>query len=102
MSKSPLVVAKARTKYVEVCKSCHGEQGQGGIGPNLTDDFAIHGGAPMDIYKTINEGVPAKGMEAWGEKMPPEDVRMLAAFVITLRGTNPPNPKAPQGDPIGE
>lgn len=98
MAANPALMAEARAQFTETCKSCHGEQGQGGIGPNLTDHYWLHGAQPMEIYNTINHGVPEKGMEAWGEKLEPQTVRILAAFVTTLKDTNPPNPKAPQGE----
>jgi cytochrome c oxidase cbb3-type subunit 3 len=76
---------------------CHGPKGQGVIGPNLTDDYWLHGKASfMDIYAVVNEGVPAKGMPAWGKKLDPVEVAKLAAYVGTLRGTNLPG-KAPEG-----
>ena len=82
------------------CAQCHAAQGQGQIGPNLTDNYWIHGGKPIAIYKTINEGGrPGTGMKAWGKELDPTTVRQLAAYVTTLVGTNPPNPKEPQGGP---
>jgi len=51
--------------YLGNCAACHGQQGEGGIGPNLTDKYWIHGGSVGDLFKTIKYGVPAKGMIAW-------------------------------------
>lgn len=67
------------------------------IGPNLTDDYWIHGAKPTDIYHTIFEGVPDKGMLTWKNQLPPAKIMAVAAYVLTLHGTSPPNPKAPQG-----
>ena len=62
--------------------------GGGVVGPNLTDDFWIHGGAPDKVLKTISAGVPDKGMPAWGPQLGADKVRAVTAYVISLRGTN--------------
>ena len=83
------------------CASCHRPDGGGSIGPNLTDDYWLHGGTPMNVYTTIAEGVPAKGMQAWLDQLGPVQVMYLAAYVSgPLSGSNPPNPKAPQGTQV--
>jgi cytochrome c oxidase cbb3-type subunit 3 len=79
------------------CAACHGPQGGGIIGPNLTDDAWIHGGQPVDIMNTVQKGVVAKGMPPWGTMLKPDDVNAVVAYVITLHGTKPANPKAPEG-----
>lgn len=81
------------------CGSCHRQDGGGNaIGPNLTDDHWIHGGAVKNIFLTIKDGAVEKGMPAWGKVMTPEDVKSVAFFVMSLRGTNPPDAKGPQGE----
>jgi cytochrome c oxidase cbb3-type subunit 3 len=81
------------------CGSCHRNDGGGNaIGPNLTDAYWIHGGSIRNIFVTINKGVVEKGMPAWGKAMSPSDVRNVAFYIMSLQGTNPPNPKAPQGE----
>ena len=81
------------------CQSCHREDGGGnGIGPNLTDDYWIHGGSVKDIFSTVNKGVIEKGMPAWGKVMSPADVRDVTFYVMSLHGTNPANAKEPQGE----
>ena len=52
----------------------------------------------LQILTTVNEGVVAKGMPAWGQVLKPDEVTAVVAYVTTLRGTNPANAKAPQGD----
>lgn len=79
------------------CIACHGAVGQGGIGPNLTDDYWIHGGKPSQIAKTIATGVPEKGMPTWKGVLSPADIRHAAAFVVSIRGSKPADGKAPQG-----
>ena len=80
------------------CMACHGANGEGGVGPNLTDQYWLHGGAFENIVGTITNGVPSKGMIAWKAILNPEQIRQVASYVKTLQGTNPPNAKAPQGE----
>ena len=91
---------KMSTMFVRLCSSCHTANGAGKIGPNLTDDYQKHGSTRMDLYKTIRDGVPEKGMEAWGKKLKPLDVVRMAAYVSTLRGTKVANGKAPEGKKV--
>jgi cytochrome c oxidase cbb3-type subunit 3 len=85
--------------FKSYCASCHGPDGGGIIGPNLTDEMWLHGGAPDSVYHTIVEGVLAKGMPPWGKSLAPEQLTSVTAYVISLRGTSPDNPKAPEGQP---
>lgn len=81
------------------CGSCHRADGGGNaIGPNLTDEFWIHGGGITQVFQTIKNGAVEKGMPAWGKSLSPQDVRNVTFYVMSLQGTNPANPKAPQGD----
>ncbi len=83
--------------FTQNCSACHGMEGQGGIGPNMVDDYWIHGGDVKDVFSIIKYGVPAKGMIAWENQFSPEQMQQLASFILTLRGTDPPNQKEPQG-----
>jgi cytochrome c oxidase cbb3-type subunit 3 len=91
-------IAAGKALYITSCVACHAADGGGGIGPNLTDNFWLHGGSMNDIYKTIKIGYPEKGMQAWQAMYSPVQMRNIASFVKTLQGTKPANPKAPQGD----
>lgn len=96
----PAKVAEGKAKYEAVCVACHGMKGEGLVGPNLTDDYWIHGrGSLMDIRKVVAEGVVEKGMVAWENQMPPELLIKVVAYVGTLRGTQVPG-KAPQGEKL--
>lgn len=81
------------------CVACHNEQGQGreGLGPNLTDRYWIHGGAPMDLHTVITEGVGAKGMPAWEPILGSKGVAQVTAYVLTLRNSEVKG-KAPEGE----
>lgn len=86
------------SQYATKCASCHGVELQGGIGPNLTDKFWLHGNATrLDIVKVIRDGVAEKGMPPWGPVMKRDEIYAVSAFVMSKIGTKPPNPKEPQG-----
>jgi cytochrome c oxidase cbb3-type subunit III len=91
------VIAAGRRVFATNCAACHRADGGGGIGPNLTDGAWIHGAAPSVVHRTIAEGVLAKGMPPWGRLLKPEEVDQVAAYVMSLQGTKPANPKAPEG-----
>jgi len=93
----PAVLASGKIIFMQNCVPCHGPNAQGGIGPNLTDDYWIHGGKIGDVFKTIEYGVPAKGMLTWEGKLSPKQIADVANYIKSLRGTNPPGAKAPQG-----
>lgn len=95
-------LAKAKQIFGDKCWPCHGKLGEGGAGPNLTDDYWIHKGSLNDIYKSIKTGYPDKGMQSWATNYSPKEMSFLASYIKTLRGTNPPNGKAPQGDLYSE
>jgi cytochrome c oxidase cbb3-type subunit III len=81
------------------CGSCHRSDGGGNtIGPNLTDEYWIHGGDVKNIFNTIKNGAVDKGMPAWGKAMSPQDVRDVTFYILSLQGTNPQDAKAPQGE----
>ncbi len=97
MSDSALM-ADAKALFGLRCAPCHGDKAQGVIGPNLTDNAWIHGsGSLSDIFTVISEGVLAKGMPAWNRQLSPIEVRKLAAFVGTTRGSAVPG-KPPEGN----
>lgn len=91
-------IAEGDKLYHANCFACHGAKGEGGVGPNLTDNYWLHGGSINDVFKTIKIGVPEKGMQAWEKTYSPEQIRNLASYVRTLVGTNPPNGKSAQGE----
>lgn len=102
LAKDPNIVAHGKDLFSTMCAACHRTDGGGGIGPNLTDEYWIHGGRPSDIYKTINEGVGAKGMPTWGPQLGEERVESAVAFVLSIRNTHIPGGKTPQGDVVAQ
>lgn len=99
LTKDAAVIAQGQGVFASKCLACHGPQGQGLVGPNLTDDYWIHGAKLTDNLRTVREGVLDKGMLAWKGLLSPDEIKAVVAYAYTLRGTNPPNPKAPQGEP---
>lgn len=91
-------IEKGAAIYKGNCATCHGQLGEGGAGPNLTDEYWIHGGGMTNVFSTIKYGVPAKGMIAWESQFTPKQMQEVASYILTLKGTNPPNGKAPQGE----
>jgi cytochrome c oxidase cbb3-type subunit 3 len=88
--------------FQKFCISCHGPQGGGIVGPNLTDKYWIHGGGIKNVYATIKAGVPAKGMISWQLVFSQKQIQQLASYVLSLQGTNPPGGKAPEGQLYNE
>ena len=95
-------IAAGKTLFTKTCVACHSPNGGGGVGPNLTDNYAIHGAAIQDIFKTIKYGYPDKGMQAWQSNFSPVEMQQLASYVKSLVNTNVAEGKAPQGDLIKE
>lgn len=97
--KKKMMVAQAH--FSSKCAACHGQRGEGVIGPNLTDAFWLHSkGDIQGLLKAIQAGFLEKGMPGWKDLIPIEDQPYLAAYVKSLQGTNPPNGKAPQGEQV--
>ena len=92
-------LAAGKTVFEKNCVACHMADGGGGIGPNLTDDKWILGGGIDNVVNTLNNGGrPGKGMISWKNVLSNEETQQVAGYVISLNGTTPANPKAPEGD----
>ncbi len=91
-------LANGKETFSQNCAVCHGSLGEGGIGPNLTDKHWLHGGSFDNIVTVITKGVPAKGMVAWKGMLGQKKIIEVASYVVSLKGTNPPNAKEPQGE----
>ena len=87
----------AKQIFTVNCVPCHGNNAEGTVGPNLTDEYWVHGGGVKNVFKTIKYGVPAKGMISWQNQFNPKTMQEVASYVISLQGTKPPNAKAPEG-----
>lgn len=92
------LLAEGKEIYIANCRACHGAEGQGGIGPNLTDKYWKYGGSINDIFKIVKYGVPDKGMISWSNRLNPAKISAVSNYILTFQGTNPPNQKAPEGE----
>ncbi len=95
--KDPAALESGKTIFMTNCIPCHGPDGGGTVGPNLTDDYWINGGGIKNVFKTIKYGVPAKGMITWQTLLNPKQIQEVGSYVISLHGTNPPTGKPPEG-----
>ncbi len=93
----PAVLASGGAIFKSTCAPCHGEHAQGNVGPNLTDDYWLHGSKINDLFKTIKYGVLSKGMPTWEKQLSPKQISDVANYIKSLHGTNPAGAKAPQG-----
>jgi cytochrome c oxidase cbb3-type subunit III len=91
-------ITRGKEHFMANCVACHGTKGEGGAGPNLTDEYWLHKGSLNAVYNTLKVGYAEKGMQSWAIKFNPKELSEIASFVKSLKGTNPPNGKAPQGD----
>ena len=98
MSENETNVAEGREVFVKHCVACHLDQGQGSVGPNLTDANWVHGCEPMAMWKVVTDGVAAKGMPAWQNQLGPNRVMAAVAYIMTIQNTNVEG-KAPEGEP---
>lgn len=89
---------EAKGVYLKSCKACHGGVLEGGVGPNLADDYWLHGAGVNEVYHTIKYGVVEKGMKAWKSDYSNKQIYGLASYILSLKGSNPPNAKEPQGE----
>lgn len=99
LAADPAKLETAKGAFMATCAACHGQQGEGIIGPNLTDAYWIHGKDAATILKSVLEGYPTKGMPAWGPIIGPEKSVQAAAYALSLQGRNVPG-KAPQGEKV--
>lgn len=94
----PAALSSGKQIFTTYCVACHTADGGGLVGPNLTDDYWINGGGIQNIFKTIKYGVPAKGMISWQTQLSAVQMQEVASYIMSLYGTKPANPKAPEGD----
>ncbi len=94
----PDVLELGKTRWIKTCASCHGDEGQGLIGPNVCDEYWLHGGEVTKIFTTVAKGVPAKGMPPWGRAIAPEELAALVSYIRSLQGTTPGDAKKAEGE----
>ena len=95
----PADLASGKTIFDNNCAACHRTDAGGQVGPNLTDENWILGGGIKEIFHTTsNGGRDGKGMIAWNASLKPKEIQQVASYIISLKGSNPPDPKAPEGE----
>lgn len=95
-------ITEAAGLYAKNCIACHGDKGQGGVGPNLTDEYWLHKGGVKDIFYSLKYGWPEKGMKAWKDDFSPMQLAQLTTYIKKMKGTNPPGAKEKQGELYAE
>ena len=96
------ILAAGKVTYDKICYVCHGKFGEGLVGPNFADDYWIHGNKPEDLKKVIVDGVLDQGMLSYKSQLSKKQIDQVIAYILSLQGTNPPNPKAPQGEKMAK
>ncbi len=91
-------IEKGKQVFMTNCLPCHGPDAGGTVGPNLTDEYWIHGGGIKNVFTTIKNGVPAKGMITWSTMLSPKQMQQVGSYVLSLQGTKPPTGKLPEGN----
>jgi cytochrome c oxidase cbb3-type subunit 3 len=89
---------KGKAVFDQNCIACHASDGGGIVGPNLTDEYWIHGGGIKNVFKVIKYGVVEKGMISWQTQLNPNQMQEVASYVLSLQGTTPAAPKQPEGE----
>ncbi|HKJ80026.1 MAG TPA: cbb3-type cytochrome c oxidase N-terminal domain-containing protein [Prolixibacteraceae bacterium] len=92
-------LASGKETFDKICSVCHGKFGEGLVGPNFTDNYWIHGNSIKDMYNVVINGVLEKGMISYKDQLSGEQIQNVLGYIISLQGTNPPNQKAPEGEP---
>ncbi|MFD0795594.1 cbb3-type cytochrome c oxidase N-terminal domain-containing protein [Mucilaginibacter litoreus] len=98
LATDPAMLAEGKSVFKQSCSPCHGENAQGLVGPNLTDEYWLHGGKIGDVFKTIKYGVQAKGMPTWEKQLSPKQIADVANYILSLQGSHPAGAKEPQGE----
>ncbi len=93
-----LELADGKQTFLNTCSTCHRKDGGGDIGPNLTDEYWLHGGSIKDLFKVVKHGVAGTNMISWEGVISHEKMRNVSSYILTLQGSNPANPKKPQGE----
>ncbi|WP_244535939.1 cbb3-type cytochrome c oxidase N-terminal domain-containing protein [Hymenobacter psychrotolerans] len=95
---TPADLSEGKSIYASNCAACHGQSAEGKVGPNLTDEYWLHGGEVNHVYKTVKFGVTSKGMVAWKGKLSGKQILQVSSYILSLQGTKPAGAKEPQGE----
>ncbi|QNH61694.1 cbb3-type cytochrome c oxidase N-terminal domain-containing protein [Hymenobacter sediminicola] len=95
---TPADLSEGKSLFASNCAACHGQNAEGKVGPNLTDEYWLHGGEVNHVYKTVKFGVTSKGMVAWKGKLSGKQILQVSSYILSLQGTKPAGAKEPQGE----
>ena len=95
---APPDISSGKALFATNCAPCHGQNAEGKVGPNLTDEYWLHGGEVNHVYKTIKFGIPSKGMVAWKGKLSGKQILQVSSYILSLQNSKPANAKEPQGE----
>lgn len=98
LDNSEAALSVGKTIFGANCAACHAADGGGGIGPNLTDPYWLHGGDIKNVFSVVKYGVIAKGMVPWEDQLSPKEIQDVSSFILSLQGTSPAVAKDPQGE----
>ncbi len=99
-SRDAAMVRRGQEVYRANCVTCHAANAGGLVGPNLTDEYWIHGGRPDQIYTTITDGVTGRAMAAWGPQIGIDNVQAVTAYLLTIRNTHVSGGRPPEGERV--
>jgi cytochrome c oxidase cbb3-type subunit 3 len=91
-------INEGKNIFTTNCVTCHGKNAEGTVGPNLSDEYWIHGGSLGEVFKSVKYGWPAKGMKSWSSDLTPVDMKNVVSYINSLQGSKPANAKAPEGE----
>jgi cytochrome c oxidase cbb3-type subunit 3 len=94
---SPDSIGTGKKIFVQKCAACHGQKGEGLVGPNFTDNYWLHGGDIKSVFTTVKYGVTNKGMQAWQNDLSAAEMQQVASYILSIAGTNVAGGKAPEG-----
>ncbi|MBI1369938.1 MAG: c-type cytochrome [Planctomycetes bacterium] len=100
LTENEIAMNRGRTIFQSYCIACHGPEGQGLVGPNMTDDAYKNVKVIADIPKVVANGAANGTMPAWKAMLSEPDIIIVSAYVATLRGKNLPGPRPAEGNVI--
>ena len=99
LSKDEKLQKVGKAMFIANCAACHGQNGQGLTGPNMTDEYYLHVKKIEDIVDVISKGRNNGAMPAWENRLRPKEITLLASYIASLRGTHQAG-REPQGQVI--
>lgn len=93
----PSWVAFGKSVFKTNCISCHAKDGGGLVGPNLCDEHYKNIKSLDDFITVMEKGANGGAMPAWKNRLSTNEIVLVSAYVASLRGSEPADPKPPLG-----